>query len=57
MAKTAYSDIRDFLCQLYLENGRPWLLGFSGGKDSTMLALLIVRLARQKNMRLKLSAS
>ena len=41
MTKTAYSDIRDFLCHLYLENDRPWLVGFSGGKDSTMLASLI----------------
>ena len=27
--------------QLYLEDKRPWLVGFSGGKDSTMLASLI----------------
>jgi len=24
-----------------LDNDRPWLVGFSGGKDSTMLASLI----------------
>ncbi len=29
------------LRQLYLEDERPWLVGFSGGKDSTMLASLI----------------
>jgi len=27
--------------QLYREDQRPWLVGFSGGKDSTMLASLI----------------
>jgi DNA sulfur modification protein DndC len=27
--------------QLCLEDERPWLAGFSGGKDSTMLASLI----------------
>ena len=36
-----YRDIRDSLVQLYLEDDRPWLVGFSGGKDSTMLASLI----------------
>jgi DNA sulfur modification protein DndC len=41
MAGTAYKDIRDSLIQLYAEDERPWLVGFSGGKDSTMLASLI----------------
>ena len=36
-----YREIRDSLSQLYLEDDRPWLVGFSGGKDSTMLASLI----------------
>ena len=27
--------------QLYLEDNRPWLAGFSGGKDSTMLASFV----------------
>jgi DNA sulfur modification protein DndC len=41
MAATAYIDIRDSLIQLYSEDDRPWLVGFSGGKDSTMLSSLI----------------
>ncbi len=41
MASSAYRDIRDFLSHLYAEDDRPWLVGFSGGKDSTMLASLI----------------
>ncbi|MGH9890729.1 MAG: DNA phosphorothioation system sulfurtransferase DndC [bacterium] len=41
MAATAYQDIKESLRQLYLEDNRPWLVGFSGGKDSTMLASLV----------------
>jgi len=36
-----FQEIRTCLRQLYLEDERPWLVGFSGGKDSTMLASLI----------------
>jgi DNA sulfur modification protein DndC len=41
MAVTIFQDIKRSLRQLYLEDERPWLVGFSGGKDSTMLASLI----------------
>lgn len=41
MAAIAYQDIKNSLRQLYLEDNRPWLVGFSGGKDSTMLASLV----------------
>jgi DNA sulfur modification protein DndC len=41
MATGTYRDIRNSLSQLYLEDDRPWLVGFSGGKDSTMLASLV----------------
>lgn len=41
MAVTIFQDIKRSLRQLYVEDGRPWLVGFSGGKDSTMLASLI----------------
>ena len=41
MAVTSYQDIKATLLQLYAEDERPWLVGFSGGKDSTMLASLI----------------
>jgi 3'-phosphoadenosine 5'-phosphosulfate sulfotransferase (PAPS reductase)/FAD synthetase len=40
MGTSSYSDIKDSLGHRYLEGPRPWLVGFSGGKDSTMLALL-----------------
>ncbi len=41
MIASVYQDIRDNLRELYLEDARPWLVGFSGGKDSTMLASLV----------------
>ncbi len=41
MPNTSYKDIRDVLIRLYLDDDRPWLVGFSGGKDSTMVASLI----------------
>ena len=41
MANTTYREIKDSLTLLYLDDPRPWLVGFSGGKDSTLLASLI----------------
>ena len=39
--KPTFQSIRESLQRLYLEDPRPWLVGFSGGKDSTMVASLI----------------
>src|SRR5205814_2312323 len=36
-----FPEIAANLRRLYLDDPRPWLVGFSGGKDSTMLASLI----------------
>ena len=36
-----YQGIKESLQQLYLQDERPWLVGFSGGKDSTMLASMV----------------
>ena len=41
MSTSVYQDIKTNLRELYLEDRRPWLVGFSGGKDSTMLASLL----------------
>ncbi len=38
---TLFSEIKNNLETLYLEDERPWLVGFSGGKDSSMVASLI----------------
>jgi len=35
-----FSEIHDSLRQLYLSDPRPWLVGFSGGKDVTRVAQL-----------------
>jgi len=34
-------DIYDEIRQVYLSDNRPWILGFSGGKDSTCMTQLI----------------
>ncbi len=36
-----FTAIQATLRDLYLTDPRPWLVGFSGGKDSTMVAALI----------------
>lgn len=40
-AASHYVAVRAGLTDLYLRDSRPWLVGFSGGKDSTMVAALI----------------
>ena len=54
-----FQDIKASLQQLYLEDKRPWLVGFSGGKDSTLLASLIfdVLLSLPGDRRLPLRSS
>ena len=49
MAETFYSifdtrttdDIHQEIQQVYLENARPWVIGYSGGKDSTTALQLV----------------
>lgn len=41
MAAATYQDISNSLRQLYRDDPRPWLVGFSGGKDSTFVAALV----------------
>lgn len=41
MSESVYSEIKTSLVQLYLSDERPWIVGFSGGKDSTLVAVLI----------------
>ena len=41
MAATIFQDIKSGLCQLYLEDERPWLVGFSG--DERMEKLIEFR--------------
>ncbi|MDA7986933.1 MAG: DNA phosphorothioation system sulfurtransferase DndC [Alphaproteobacteria bacterium] len=39
--KRSIMDIREEVRKVYLEDNRPWILGFSGGKDSTCMVQLI----------------
>jgi len=41
MFGTVFKEIRESLSQLYKGDARPWLVGFSGGKDSTLVASLV----------------
>ena len=41
MASANISELKNSLRELYLADQRPWLVGFSGGKDSTLVAHLI----------------
>jgi DNA sulfur modification protein DndC len=41
MGSPTYQTIQTALRQLYLDDPRPWLVGFSGGKDSTLVAALV----------------
>ena len=41
MSVSDFQQIRDRLRQLYLEDPRPWLVGFSGGKDSMLVSALV----------------
>ena len=36
-----YSKIKDEMKLVYLHDQRPWMIGFSGGKDSTLLCQLV----------------
>ncbi|MCX5828033.1 MAG: DNA phosphorothioation system sulfurtransferase DndC [Deltaproteobacteria bacterium] len=36
-----YKEILDNLRDQYINDSRPWLVGFSGGKDSTLVAALV----------------
>ncbi|NBP02144.1 MAG: DNA phosphorothioation system sulfurtransferase DndC [Proteobacteria bacterium] len=40
-----YEEIKNQLKELYQQDPRPWLVGFSGGKDSTLVASLIFSVA------------
>ncbi len=41
MSLSGYQQITDSLRELYLTDSRPWLVGYSGGKDSTMVASVV----------------
>ena len=36
-----FDEIINEMKMVYLHDKRPWMIGFSGGKDSTMLVMLV----------------
>lgn len=43
----AFDDIVDEMRIVYLHDKRPWMIGFSGGKDSTMLVMLVFEMLKK----------
>jgi len=39
--KRTLKDIYDEIRKVYLSDNRPWILGYSGGKDSTCMVQLV----------------
>ena len=39
--KKSIGDVYEEIQKQYLSDNRPWIIGFSGGKDSTCLAQLV----------------
>lgn len=42
-----FEDIVEEMKMVYLHDKRPWMIGFSGGKDSTMLVMLVFEMLTQ----------
>jgi len=43
----SYKKVLEKMRSLYMENDRPWVIGFSGGKDSTAVLQLVFLLFRK----------
>ena len=41
LRRKSLAEIYDEIGQVYLSNNYPWVVGFSGGKDSTLTLQLI----------------
>lgn len=39
-----YIEIKDEMKRVYLHDKRPWMIGYSGGKDSTLLCQLVLEM-------------
>ena len=42
-----YRDMIDEMKMVYLHDNRPWTVGFSGGKDSTLLVTLVFQMVNE----------
>lgn len=50
-----FEEVKDRIKQVYLHDNKPWLIGYSGGKDSTLLLYLVFEVVSElpENMRTK----
>ena len=50
-----FDEVREKIKQVYLHDNRPWLIGYSGGKDSTLLLYLVFEVVSSipENLRTK----
>jgi DNA sulfur modification protein DndC len=39
---SVFEDIIEEMTYVYKHDNRPWLIGYSGGKDSTLLVSLVI---------------
>ena len=42
-----YKEIKREMRMVYLHDQRPWMIGFSGGKDSTLLCQLVFEMLEE----------
>ena len=42
-----YREMINEMKQVYLHDNRPWTIGFSGGKDSTLLVTLVFQMVME----------
>lgn len=42
-----YIDIKEEMKRVYLHDSRPWMIGYSGGKDSTLLCQLVFEMLQE----------
>ena len=42
-----YIDIKEEMKKVYLHDNRPWMIGYSGGKDSTLLCQLVFEMLEE----------
>ena len=42
-----FKDVIDQMALVYKHDARPWMIGFSGGKDSTLLCQLTFEMLEQ----------
>lgn len=42
-----YIDIKEEMKRVYLHDNRPWMIGYSGGKDSTLLCQLVFEMLEE----------